>query len=74
MEVLLENGANISALNDHNETALHWAAVNPNAKIADLLIKKGIDVNHKNDDLHTALHITALGNSKYFIFNSNVSI
>lgn len=28
LEALLNNGANITLLNDEKETALHWAAVN----------------------------------------------
>ncbi len=52
---LLEAGANIEALDPDDNTALFYAATNPNTRIIKHLVKRGnANVLHKNESWHTA--------------------
>ena len=54
-ELLIENGADVSAKSLKGLTPLHYAAVNGHKEIAELLIAKGADVNAKANDGRTPL-------------------
>ena len=49
-ELLIENGADVSAKSLKGLTPLHYAAANGHKEIAELLIAKGADVNAKSED------------------------
>ena len=51
INALLEDGAKINAIEKFTgNTALHFAVMSRNTKIAEMLIHKGIDINAKNKD------------------------
>ena len=55
-ELLLANGAEVSAKGDGGVTPLHIAPLGSHKEVAELLIAKGADVNAKKDDGETPLH------------------
>jgi ankyrin repeat protein len=55
VEFLIESGANPNACNDHNYTALHWAAFHGHQGIVELLLKNGADPNIKDSTGSTPL-------------------
>jgi ankyrin repeat protein len=64
VELLLRFGARADIKNEFDgNTALHYAALNNNAEIGELLIKAGADVNAVNADKETPLHYAANENS-----------
>ncbi|EAX89618.1 hypothetical protein TVAG_256980 [Trichomonas vaginalis G3] len=65
-QIIVNNkqGIDINEKDDDGETALHFAALNNNREIAELLISHGININEKDNNGQNALHIAALNNSK----------
>lgn len=59
VDLLIENGANVSASSQDGWTPLHNAANNGHLSILKKLIEKGADVNVKKDDGYIALHNAA---------------
>lgn len=70
---LLSNGANVKALNDDDDSALHilinernTSDINENLDIIDILIENDIDINWQNNDGNTPLHCaTEIENINY---------
>lgn len=60
---LVENGADVNAVNRYGGTPLQFAAANGGLKIAKMLIEKGADVNASSNNGNTPLHFAA-GNRK----------
>lgn len=55
---LLSGGIDINAeLDEYGATALHWAVVKGQEKIAELLVSKGARLDQKNRDHDTPLHL-----------------
>ncbi len=59
MNLLLSNGAEISAKNNDEDTPLHMPLMNRYTEIAKDLIKAGSELNTKDDDAYTPLHLIA---------------
>ncbi|MBR4682153.1 MAG: ankyrin repeat domain-containing protein [Elusimicrobiaceae bacterium] len=57
MGVLLHHGAVIDEKNESGLTALMWACLVGQARLAEVLLKNGADINLKSKDGHTALSI-----------------
>jgi ankyrin repeat protein len=57
IQLLLENGVNVDAVNKTGATALMYAAENGNLYVIEFLLQKGADVNVKNKDGKSALMI-----------------
>lgn len=57
IEVLLHHGAVIDEKNESGLTALMWACLVGQARLAEVLLKNGADVNLQSNDGHTALSI-----------------
>ena len=55
-KVLIQNGADVNAVNEDKETALHYAAWEGHVDVATLLIQNGVDVNAVDQWKRTALH------------------
>ena len=55
---LIQNGADVNAVNSNKETALHFAAHKGHVEVAKVLIQNGADVNAVQK-IWTALHIAA---------------
>ena len=60
VRICLENGANPTAANQAGETALHGAAAEGYAAIADLLLEKGAAIDARNRRGQTPLALTSL--------------
>lgn len=56
LKFLLENGANVNAIDGSSSTALMYEASRGNAEGVKLLIKYGADVNAKNTALRFAMY------------------
>jgi ankyrin repeat protein len=54
----LESGADVNAVDDLENTALHYAAKQADLNVMSLLIENGADLNATNDRLSTPLHLT----------------
>lgn len=57
--MLIENGANVNAVNKDNRTALMHAAFRGLERIVQTLIDKGAHVNALNEKKYTALFLAA---------------
>ena len=58
-ELLLNNGANASAVDSYQRTALIWAILNDHVELAELLISHGCDPNWHDDSGNSALSAAA---------------
>ena len=58
MKVLLENGADVNAVEQNKATALHYAAATGYADIAKVLLLNGADVNAVDEANSHALYYT----------------
>ncbi|XP_053596740.1 ankyrin-1-like [Microplitis demolitor] len=56
VELLLENGAKVNAINDSGETALIAAVLGNNLELMKILINAGAQVNLRNNKHHLPLH------------------
>ncbi len=57
MQLLLQHGANISALDGSHSTPLHLASQQGKAETVQHLIERGADVNARNASNWTPLHL-----------------
>jgi len=60
MRLLLDKGANLSAVDSAGATPLHFASVQGHAAVVRLLIDKGAEVSCKKNDGGTPLHLAAI--------------
>ena len=49
IELLINNNANVNAINNGGNTALHVASLNGKIDAIEILINKNADINFKND-------------------------
>ena len=63
-KLLIESGSNIEYANQQyqNYNSLHYATLNNNLEIIELLISKGININSLTTNKETALHIASKNN------------
>ncbi|MCJ1246978.1 Ankyrin-2 [Trapelia coarctata] len=59
LRLLLSQKGDVNAKDDHNWTALHFAAERRDAEVAGLLLESGAEVSVENNNLWTPLHIAA---------------
>ena len=59
MKVLIQNGADVNAVDKNKLTALHIAAKKGHVDVAKVLIQNGADVNAVDKNKFTALHFAA---------------
>ena len=59
MQLLIQHGADVTALDDTHSTPLHLASSKGSAETVELLIQHGADVNAQNGDQSTPLHLAA---------------
>ena len=65
LEVLLEAGADLEVRNEHDETALMWAARNRDVTaMAEFLLARGAELEAKDRYGQTALHHASRGNNE----------
>ncbi|XP_057334513.1 putative ankyrin repeat protein RF_0381 [Microplitis mediator] len=88
VKILIENGANIDAVTDQEDTALHLAVLHPDDEIVQELLNAGIDVNKLNSENKIALdycddestcellkkHIVKLKTAGVFVHKKNFNI
>ena len=60
-ELLIVAGANVEALNEHDERPLHAAAAYGRPAVVKLLLSRGVEVNARGPAGKTALHAAAFG-------------
>ena len=58
-KVLIENNADVNAVDKNKERPLHNVSKKGHADVAKVLIQNGVDVNAVNKDNETALHYAA---------------
>ena len=58
---MTDHGADVNAMNKHNETALMTACKTGNVDAIDLLLLFGANPNITNDDGRTCIHYTVIG-------------
>lgn len=68
-EFLIKNGADINAINENGNTALHIAAIGSNYFAIKYLTDNGIDYSIRNNEGKTALDILAEKKDKQIYFN-----
>ena len=59
MQLLIRNGADVTARDDTHSTPLHLASSKRSAETVDILIQHGSDVNAKDTNQSTPLHLAA---------------
>ena len=59
VQLLIRNGADVTARDDTHSTPLHLAASKRSAESVDILIQHGSDVNAKDANQSTPLHLAA---------------
>ena len=59
MQILIRNGADVTARDDTQSTPLHLASARGCPETVDLLIRHGADVNAQNAKQSTPLHLAA---------------
>jgi len=59
VKLLINKGANVSAITTEGRTPLHMACYNGNKEIIECLINEGADINKQEKDGNTAVHILA---------------
>lgn len=59
---LIEHGVNINRIDEHGNTALHYAVLNGNDVMIEVLLESGADVNIRNNDGKTPLHLYTMLN------------
>ncbi|XP_055308870.1 ankyrin repeat, PH and SEC7 domain containing protein secG-like [Sitodiplosis mosellana] len=64
VDLLIEKGANVSAINKNHRRPLHQAASKGDVKIVQSLMKKYVDVNAKDYKKQTPLHLAASSGHK----------
>ncbi len=64
VQLLIDKGAKIDALNSNNHSALHGAALNGNPALIQLLLDKGLNCNQVNASNETPLHFACLSGKK----------
>lgn len=57
LELLLENGADITVKNPNEETALHWAAIIGQETSVRILLERGADIEARNRRGESPLHV-----------------
>ena len=62
MQLLIRNGADVTARDDTHSTPLHLASAKGCSETVDLLIKHGANVNAQNVKQATPLHLAASSN------------
>ena len=67
VRLLLKMGANVKATGSGQNNALHWAAVNGNVNVANLLIASNVDVNARSDKGETPLDIAKRNRHELFV-------
>ena len=60
VEMLLNNGVDVNAKGNGNDTALYLASKYGHVEIVEMLLENGANVNEKNQDGWTALHQASL--------------
>ncbi|WP_431106861.1 ankyrin repeat domain-containing protein [Winogradskyella poriferorum] len=60
LEVLKENGVDITTTQENGNTLYHLATEKQSLKLLELAAKQDININAKNNDGNTALHIAAM--------------
>ena len=58
-KVLIQNGADVNAVDKYNWLALHFAAQKGYVDVAKALIQNGADVNAVDEEKHSALYFAA---------------
>ena len=62
IQTMIDHGADVNAINKHNETAFMKACKTGNVDAIKLLLSVGANPNIKNDDGQTCIHHTVIGN------------
>lgn len=62
VQLLLDHGANIAAVDEWGRTALHYAAENHSVDVIEFVLKQGFDIESRDRDDHSPIHhAVALG-------------
>lgn len=76
-DFLIENGADLKAVNNNGGTFLHTAALKGSIYAIETALNAGIDINFQNTEGSTALILAAIANKKEFVealLNNNADI
>jgi len=73
VKLLIQNGADVNAVNKKKETPLHDSAHGGHADVAKVLIQNGADVNAVDCEKSTALH-AAIGDPMFFLSNYGADV
>ena len=61
IQIFLERGIDVDAVDDNHSTLLHWASYYRSVKVAQLLLERGANINARNEEGHTPLHRAPVG-------------